>query len=83
MKTYFANMSVNNGTHYRHAWKGTNNQKLAKEISASARANCLVYNKYSWMVWDENGIIVAAGAGYKRKNDFYYLCMSHLIGQHV
>lgn len=68
MKKYYANMSVNNGTHYRPDWEGTSKNKLAKEIAKTARANCFVGNEYSWKVWDEYGIIVAAGAGIKKQN---------------
>lgn len=44
MAKYYANMSVNNGTHYRTDLEGTNKNKLAKKIAASARANCFVGN---------------------------------------
>lgn len=84
MKKYYANMSVNNGTHYRPDWEGTNKNKLAKEIGASARANCFVGNKCSWTVWDEDFIIVAAGAAIKKQNgNFVYLDCSGLIGERV
>jgi len=82
-KKYYANMSVNNGTHYRPAWEGRNYRKLANEISKSAKANCFVGNDYSWKVWDEKGIIVAAGAGHKTSNGFSYMRCSHLIGEYV
>ncbi len=84
MKKYYANMSVNNGTHYRPDWEGTNKNKLAKEIGASARANCFVGNECSWKVWDEDGIIVAAGAAVKKQNgNFSYLDCSGLIGERI
>ena len=83
-KKYFANMSVNNGTHLRPDLEGTNYRKLAKDISQIARGNCYVGNEYSWEVWDENDIIVAAGAGIKTKNGgFNYLDCSHLIGESI
>ena len=83
MKKYFANMSVNNGTHYRPDWEGTNYKKLAAAISASARANCFIGNDFQWEVWDEDEIIVAAGAGRKTNNGFCYMNCSELVGQHI
>ncbi len=44
--TYFANMSVNNGTRYGSDLVGTNKKQLARAISKSARANCFVGNKF-------------------------------------
>ncbi len=83
MTKYYANMSVNNGTH-RPDWEGTNKNKLAKEIAASARANCFVCNKCSWQVWDEDGIIVAAGAAIKKQNGkFSYLNCQDMIGERI
>ncbi len=78
---YYANMHVNNGTCYRLPLEGTNKNKLAKKIAKSARANCFVGNEYTWKVWDEDEIIVAAGAGKKNQNGhFSYLDCSELIG---
>lgn len=84
MKKYYANMSVNNGTHYRPDWQGTNKNKLAMEISASARANCFAGSEYSWTVWDEDENIVAAGAGYKKYNgNFCYYSRKEWIGRTI
>lgn len=83
MAKYYANMSVNNGTHYRPDWEGTNYRKLASSISASARANCFVGNDYRWTVWDENDKIVAVGAGHKTSKGFVYFDCSQLIGEYV
>ena len=84
MAKYYANMSVNNGTHYRPDLEGTNKHKLAKEIAASARANCFAGNEYRWKVWNENGIIVAAGAAIKKQNgNFSYLDCSGLLGERI
>ena len=82
MTKYYANMSANNGTHYRPDWEGANKNKLAKEIAASARANCFVGNECRWKVWDEDGIIVAAGAAIKKQNGkFSYLNCQDMIGE--
>ena len=79
MKKYFANMNVNNGTRYITNLQGSNFRKLAREISASARANCFIHNEFSWTVWDENGIIVAAGAGrITAKGCIYYSCSDYI-----
>ena len=80
MKKYFADMSVNNGTHFIKPLEGTNWRKLAKEISQSARGNCFLGSEFSWKVWDENDIVIAAGAGRKTKNGYSYYDCSHLIG---
>lgn len=80
---YYANMSVNNGTHYRPALEGTNYRKLASEISKSARENCFIGSTYSWTVWDENRVIVAAGAGRATNSGFSYSDCSHLIGERL
>lgn len=78
---YYANMHVNNGTCYCNRLEGTNKNKLAKEIAKSARANCFVGNEYTWKVWNEDQIIVAAGAGKKKQNGhFIFLDCSDLIG---
>lgn len=83
MKKYYANMSVNNGTHYAPDWEGANYRKLAKAISNSARANCFVGNEYSWWVWDEEGTIVAAGSGRHTCRGFSYYYCQHLIGTNI
>jgi len=84
MARYYANMYVNNGTQYRPDWEGTNKNKLAEEISAAARGNCFAGNHYSWQVWNEQGIIVAAGAGYKKQNgNIRFLNCEYLIGDHI
>lgn len=84
MAKYYANMRVNNGTRYCHDWYGTNKNKLAKKIAASARANCFVGNECRWRVWDENGIVVAAGAAIKKQNGkFSYLNCHDMIGERI
>lgn len=84
MAKYYANMSVNNGTHYSTDLEGTNKNKLANKIAASARANCFVGNEYGWKVWDEDGIIVAAGAAFKKQNGkFSYLNCQDMIGERI
>ena len=84
MTKYYANMSANNGTHYRPDWEGANKNKLAKEIAASARANCFVGNECRWKVWDEDGIIVAAGAAIKKPSGkFSYLSCQDMIGERI
>lgn len=84
MKKYFANMNVNNGTHFRPDWESTNKSKLTREIASTARANCFVGNVYSWKVWDETGKIVAAGAGIKTiKLGIQTLNVTDLIGTYI
>lgn len=80
---YFANMSVNNGTTFQKDLEGNNKAKLAKSVSESARGNCYLNNEFRWWVWDENGIIVAAGAGRKTQNGYCYYYMRELIGQPI
>ena len=80
-KKYFANISVNNGTTWMHDVTGGNYRQLARRASKSARANCYVGNSYSWWVWDEDCIIIAAGSGYKTGRGFCYLDSKHLIGE--
>ena len=82
-KKYYANMSVNNGTHLSPDWEGGNYRKLANDISQAARGNCFVGSEYSWKVWDEDGIIVAAGAGRKTSKGFSYFNCSDLIGERI
>ena len=84
MAKYYANMSVNNGTHYCPDWEGTNKNKLAKRIAAYARANCFVGNELRWRVWDEDGIVVAAGSAIKKQNGkFSYLNCQDMIGERI
>lgn len=84
MSKYYANMYVNNGTRFQKAIEGSNKNKLARSIAGSARANCFVGSDYSWYVWDEQGIIVLAGAGYKKSNgNFIYSNRKDLIGEHI
>ena len=80
---YYANMSVNNGTRFQKDLEGTNKVKLAKSVSESARGNCYLNNEFQWWVWDENGIIVAAGAGRATENGYCYYYMRELIGQPI
>lgn len=82
-KKYYANMSVNNGTHYRPSIEGTNYRKLAARISHCARANCFINNQFAWWVWDENDIIVAAGSGRATDNGYEYYSCRHLIGTKI
>lgn len=83
MKKYFANMSVNNGTRLINDYQGTNLRKLKSDISQVARGNCFVGNEYSWKVWREDGIIVAAGAGIKTNKGFNYLNCQDMIGESI
>ena len=84
MAKYYANMSVNNGTRYCQDLEGTNKNKLEKKIAASARANCFVGNEFRWRVWDEDGIVVAAGAAIKKQNGkFSYLNCQDMIGARI
>ena len=83
MKKYFANMSVNNGTYLQNDIQGTNLRKLKSDISQVARGNCFVGNEYSWKVWREDGIIVAAGAGIKTNKGFNYLNCQDMIGESI
>lgn len=81
MSKYFANMRVNSDTRYQKDLEGSNKNKLARSISNSARANCYVGNEYHWYVWDNQGIIVLAGAGIKTQSgNFNYLNCDDLIG---
>ena len=80
---YFANMSVNNGTTFQKDLEGTNKSVLAKQVAHSAKANVFVGNEYSWKVWNEEGTIVAAGAGVKTENGYSYLSCEHLIGEMI
>lgn len=82
-KKYYANMSVNNGTRYRQDIEGTNYRKLAADISSIARANCFINNEYSWWVWDNKGIIVAAGSGRATYNGYDYYSCKYLIGTNI
>lgn len=80
---YFANMSVNNGTTFQSDIESNNKGELAKRVSHSARANCFVGSEYSWKVWDEEGVIVAAGAGRKTEKGFSYYNCEDLIGEQI
>lgn len=74
-------MKVNNGTRFQKDIEGSNKNKLARSIAGSARANCFVGNQYKWYVWDDQGIIVSAGAGFKNySGNFEYYDCEDLIG---
>lgn len=84
MAKYKANMNVNNGTHLQKAMQDNNLKRLQSDISKIARGNCFIGNEYTWKVWNENGIIVAAGAGKKNgKGNFSHLNCKGLIGEHI
>ena len=80
---YFANFNVNNGTMLQKDIEGTNKKELAKRIAKSAKANVYVGNEFSWNVWDEDDIIVMAGAGRKTENGFSYYNTEDLIGEQI
>lgn len=80
---YFANFSTNNGTRLEKDLESTNKKELAKEISLIARGNCLEGNEFSWLVYNEKGIVVAAGAGRKTENGFCYYSMHGTIGENI
>lgn len=61
---YFANMLVNNGTRFQKPIEGTNKKELISSIYNSAKANRFQGNAAHWSVWDENGVLVAAGSIY-------------------
>ena len=83
MTKYFANMSVNNGTHLDKDLQGANKTALQRDISKIARGNCFIGNEYSWKVWREDGIIVAAGAAIKTNKGFNYLNCKDMIGESI
>jgi hypothetical protein len=80
---YFANTLVNGGTRIQHDITDTNKKKLASYISQFARSECFLNNEYSWRVWNEYNIIVAAGSGRRTENGFCYYSCEHLIGEHI
>ena len=80
---YFANMWVNNGTRLQKDLEGNNKNKLAKCISSSARDECFLNNEFIWLVWDEDGVIVSAGAGRSTNNGYAYYSMRHQIGENI
>lgn len=84
MSKYYANMSVNNGTHFKKDLEGTNKKELKARISSIARANCFVGNYYSWTIWNEQERIVAAGSGFKNyAGNFEYFNCDYLIGMPI
>ena len=84
MTKYYANMNVNSGSHYRYDMENTNKKKLARQISASARAHCYPGRRYTWKVWNEEGIIVLAGSAIKKQDgNFTYINCKHLVGIRV
>lgn len=84
MAKYYANMTVNNGTHLYSDIEGTNKFELLREIRDIAQAECFAGSECHWKVWDENGVIVLAGAAFKNiNNKFTYLFSRHWIGEKI
>ena len=58
---YYANFWANNGTSWMRPEEHTNKKTLIKHVRKIAEGERFAGNGCSWMVWDENERIVAAG----------------------